>query len=261
MEDRAVDTIVDLGLTVLQAKAYIALAKSGISTGRVTAKNANVASQDIYRVMNELGDKGLVEKIIAKPTKYRALPIEEGLQLLLKRRQDRTAQLEKASEIISKAARVYPVMSEEIGEFIIIPKREAIDKMAHKMFQTAKTSVDLFNEAQEVLRLHERHFESKAAALKNGVRVRSFLCSKPDDFPLPTAYLNYIKANHLVQVKTINSPPLARLVIKDNREIFLATTLKPNTLTQPFLWTNNSVLVQIIQQWFNGMWLIGNELT
>ena len=59
VQEETVQTLVNLGLTVLQAKVYLSLAKSGVSTGRATAKAAKVASQDVYRVLIELQEKGI----------------------------------------------------------------------------------------------------------------------------------------------------------------------------------------------------------
>jgi sugar-specific transcriptional regulator TrmB len=70
----------------LQAKVYIALAKLGTLTGRVTAKEAKVASQDVYRVLAELEEKNLVEKIIVTPNKYRPVPVQDVLSILLKQK-------------------------------------------------------------------------------------------------------------------------------------------------------------------------------
>ena len=97
LQEETVQTLVNLELTVLQAKVYLALVKLGTSTGRTTAKAAKVASQDVYRVLTELQEKGLVEKIIAKPNKYRPIPLKDGLSMLLQRRNKQTAELKKAA--------------------------------------------------------------------------------------------------------------------------------------------------------------------
>lgn len=260
MQDTAVDTLVDLGLSLLQAKTYFALATSGTQTGRAIAKIAKIAPQDIYRLLGELAEKGLVEKIISKPAKYRAIPLASGLKELLRRRQEETEKLVKEAEWISKAAEAFPVTDEECGEFRIIPQKEPIDRMAHEIFLTAQKSVDLMNETQEVLSLHERHLESKKAALKSGVQIREIIGKSTPDAHLPTSLLNLVKTAPSLKVRMLDSPPIARLMIKDSKEVFFATSLKPGTLSQPFLWTNNLIIVQIVQQWYNGIWSTAEEV-
>jgi DNA polymerase III alpha subunit len=55
----------DLGLTLLQAKIYLALSKTGKATIKTISKASNSARQDIYRIMPTLQKLGLAEKIIA----------------------------------------------------------------------------------------------------------------------------------------------------------------------------------------------------
>jgi sugar-specific transcriptional regulator TrmB len=242
----------------LQAKAYFALATSGTQTGRAIAKISKIAPQDIYRLLGELAEKGLVEKIISKPAKFRATPLADGLKELLKRRQEETEKLTKEAEWISKAAEAFPVFDEEGGEFKILPNKEPVIRMSLEILLTAKASIDLMNETQEVLKLHETHFKAKKTALQSGVLIREIIGKSTSEVGLPPSLLNLAKSTPLLQMRMLDAPPTARLMIKDGKEVFFATTLKPGTHSQPFMWTNNPVLVQIIQQWYNCVWATAN---
>jgi sugar-specific transcriptional regulator TrmB len=257
IQDTAIDTLVDLGLSLLQAKAYFALATSGTQTGRSLAKISKIAPQDIYRLLAELAEKGLVEKIISKPAQYRAIPLADGLKELLRRRLEETEKLTKEAEWISKAAEAFPVIDEIGGEFRILPGKEPVDRMSRELFLTAETSIDLMNDTQEVINLHERCLECKKSALKKGVQIREIIGKSSPDTNLPASLLNLAKTTTL-KIRTLDSQPNVRLIIKDCKEVFFATTLKPGTLAQPFLWTNNPVLVQIVMQWYNGIWATAN---
>jgi hypothetical protein len=179
------------------------------------------------------------------------------LKELLKRRQEQTEKLTKEAEWISKAAEAFPVINGEDGEFRILPSRGPVDRMSREIFLTAKKTVDLINETQEVIGLHEKYLEPKKAALKNGVQVREISC-KNADIQLPTSLINLAKTTPLYKIRMLDSPANARLMIKDGKEVFFATTIKPGTGPQSFMWTNNPVLVQIIQQWYNGVWATTN---
>jgi sugar-specific transcriptional regulator TrmB len=209
-------------------------------------------------LLGELAEKGLVEKIISKPTKFRAIPLGDGLKELLMRRQMETEKLVKEAEWISKAAEAIPVMDEECGEFHILPNKEPIIRMSLEILLTAKTSIDLMNETQEILKLHEIHFEAKKKVIKSGVQIREIIGQSTSDVQLPPSLLNLAKSTTFLKVRILDSLPTARLMIKDSKEVFLATTLKPGTLSQPFLWTNNPVIVQIVQEWYNGVWETAN---
>ncbi len=249
----------DLGLTLVQARIYTVLAKSGILTARATAKNAKVAPQDIYRILNELSEKGLVERIIDKPTRYMAMPLEEGLNLLLKRRKEKIVDLEKTVVQLSELSKAFPGISEEkIGGFIIIPEKESIEKMVNKIFNTAKVSIDMINDMPEVLIAHDKHLEPKRRALKNGVKIRDILCLQRGESPLPKGFIDFLKENQNIFIKSTKITAPIKLIIKDKSELFMSTIIKSDTLSQPFLWSNNEVLLHMAQQWYDRMWLEAN---
>lgn len=72
-------TFVNLGLTYLQAKVYVTLLRLG-DVGAEVRKIASasvIARQDVYRILPALQKMGLVEKVVAIPTIYRPIPLEE----------------------------------------------------------------------------------------------------------------------------------------------------------------------------------------
>jgi sugar-specific transcriptional regulator TrmB len=143
-QDEAIQTLVKLRLTVLQAKVYIALAKLGTSTGRTTAKVAQVASQDVYRVLDDLQEKGLVEKIIAKPTMYKATPIKEGLSILLQNKKEEFIETEKQVKTMSNnfyENKNQNILQENV-QFIITSELTLLFKMHEKSADMTKNSID-----------------------------------------------------------------------------------------------------------------------
>jgi sugar-specific transcriptional regulator TrmB len=62
-QDEEVQTLTCLGLTLCQARVYLALARSGMSTAKTISKVSKVTREDIYRIMPTLQKLGLVENI------------------------------------------------------------------------------------------------------------------------------------------------------------------------------------------------------
>jgi sugar-specific transcriptional regulator TrmB len=248
-QEETVQTLVNLGLTVLQAKVYLALVKSGTSTGRTTAKTAKVASQDIYRVLTELQEKGLIEKIIAKPNKYRPILLEEGLSMLLQRRNKQTAELKKAAFVMFKTFQSSGEREDknETGDFVLIPEKEPIENRFIRVWETAQTSVDLVNDEREAMIMREKHYELTVKAHKRGVKIRELLIKTRGGG-------GGLKRRPEFQSSYLHFPSPAKVVIKDNTEVFISTTYEVSTLKQPYLWSNNPIIVQVIQQWYDIMW-------
>jgi sugar-specific transcriptional regulator TrmB len=63
VEEEFVQILTRLGLTISQAKVYLALLELKKATGKITAKHSEVARQEAYRVLGELQEKGRVSDI------------------------------------------------------------------------------------------------------------------------------------------------------------------------------------------------------
>jgi sugar-specific transcriptional regulator TrmB len=254
--DEAVETLINLGLTVLQAKVYLSLAKLGTSKGRATAKEAKVAPQDVYRVLAELQKAGLVEKIIAKPNKYCPLPIEQGLEMLIKRRKNQTERLERSVKSVSKLFHpaVKGVQKTEQGDFVLIGKEEPLKNRAHRMLETAHVSLDLMNEINDGMIGHDNLFSLETKFLNRGGRIRDILSKATPTFHLTKTFCSLQQRYPEFQARYLDIPTPAILMIKDDKEALISTKAKTKTLMQPFLWTDNPVLVQILQQWYKQIW-------
>ncbi|MCW4016323.1 MAG: hypothetical protein NWF06_08135 [Candidatus Bathyarchaeota archaeon] len=81
--------LIEFGLSYNQAKIYVSIACSGCSTVREISETTRIHSQDVYKTLLALKNKGLVVKTINKPMRVEAIPIETGLNLLLDRKKDK----------------------------------------------------------------------------------------------------------------------------------------------------------------------------
>jgi sugar-specific transcriptional regulator TrmB len=247
---------VSLGLSFLQAKVYLALTVSGISTGREVAKKAKIAPQDVYRILAELQEKSLVEKIIDRPNKYRPIPLKNGLLMLLQQRNSETTELQQAVFEMVKWFENPKSCSDKkhIGDFALVPAKESIENRIIKFFETAQTALDLMNECQEGMMGHESVFEFERRALDRGVKVRDILARTEKKYEIPESFVVLTERRPMFQVKYCQFPPPAILLIKDHREVLISTNSTVNMLSQPYLWSNNPILVRLIQQWYDTMW-------
>ncbi len=255
VQDEPVQTLVNLGLTVLQAKVYIALVKSGTSTGKETAKAAKVAPQDVYRILTELQEKGLVEKIISKPNKYRPIQIGEGLTVLLQRRNKQTIEIKNMMTKISKNFSGIDKCEKdnEKCQFVWVPQKETIANKLRNGIETAQTSVDLFSEFQGSMEATERELDSILKSIKRDVKFRELINLSQGRCQESKAFLT-LKRNSAYQTRFFYSPFPVKLLIKDRQEVFISIKNAKSDIDTPYLWSNNPCIVQVIQQWYDIMW-------
>jgi sugar-specific transcriptional regulator TrmB len=72
----------ELGFTVTDAKAYVALVKSHPATGYELAARSGVPRSAVYNVLKRLEGLGLVTAVQDKPAKYRPLPPAHLMELV-----------------------------------------------------------------------------------------------------------------------------------------------------------------------------------
>jgi CheY-like chemotaxis protein/predicted transcriptional regulator len=78
------DQLPEYGLTEVQAKVYYHLLTLGGTSSTKVAKQLNVHRSEVYRVLRELAEKGLVtEKKGKRPILYTPTPPKEALSILL----------------------------------------------------------------------------------------------------------------------------------------------------------------------------------
>jgi len=98
--DEDIEALMQFGFTLLQARVYLTLLKIGDSSIRRIAEKMDIARQEAQRVAAELMVMGFLEKILAKPTIYRPLPINEALSLLFEHRQKQSTELAQKANIL-----------------------------------------------------------------------------------------------------------------------------------------------------------------
>jgi len=142
--DEDIRTLTDLGLTILQAKTYLTLAKLGTSSIKTVAKTADIARQNVYQAIPALQRRGLVEKLLSTPSSYRATPIKEGLTILLQNRTNEHIILQnKTRKLIDKFHVANASLSqEEETQFIITSEASFVLKKLEKQIYNAKTNID-----------------------------------------------------------------------------------------------------------------------
>ena len=80
-------TLRELGLTLSQARVYLALVRLGKhSTVKAVSVFSKVARQDVYRTLTELRELSLVEMVIGNPALFMAIPLQETIAIMVERK-------------------------------------------------------------------------------------------------------------------------------------------------------------------------------
>jgi sugar-specific transcriptional regulator TrmB len=264
VQDEDIEALVSLGLTMLQAKVYLALVESENSTIKDIARDAGVARQDLYRITSELQEYGLVEQIITKPIMYKAISLTSGVNVLLNELQrKRSESHKKVAELLQryKTKEVTAKAKVQKNQFVLVPGKNALILKEKEMLNTAQKSVSIITSKQRFSqKFYSLAEEFKKAAAK-GVKIRILMeKSEPEKHSgLTSKPAKSYKENPYFEVRFISAPTQVVMTVFDNKEVIIVASAKAGLTESPALWSNNPSLVELAYNYFEILWITAIE--
>jgi len=248
-----------LGLNSNQARVYVALFLSGLSTAKTISKNSGVARSDVYRVMATLEKLSLVERVISAPCKFRAISMHDAVSVLMERRMKETSELQaKAREILKKPKyNAMMALEEDETKFSLVSEQLTV-RWEKKTLENVQRSYDAVTSWRNPHAVMFIGMEGIAEALKRGVEIRVII-DKPDEEKLLSDIMKHLKKYSTFKIRYLLNAPKALMSVYDKKEAWVCTCTHPVLEECPTLWTDNSCLLSILQDYFDILWLTAVE--
>jgi sugar-specific transcriptional regulator TrmB len=230
VEEEATQILNRLGLTSSQAKVYLTLLKLEQATAKTISNNSKVARQEVYRVLVELEEKSLVERIIAVPTEFKPVSIENGLSFLIGERRKEVSEIQKEANKLSLKLRALLKPKETKGgtaqtgetEFVLIPESKTFLLRMEKAVDAAQKSIDAIYPKEQFLQVWFNLSDKFKEALERGVTIRCLL-NEPLEENSWSATVQAIAENPLFEIKSLSETPKENFWIYDEKEVLVAT--------------------------------------
>jgi sugar-specific transcriptional regulator TrmB len=252
----------DMGLTLVQAKVYLALVESGPSKTSAISKISKVAQPDVYKTLSKLQQLGLVEKIIKTPHEYRAIPINEGVSFLLETKREQYAKVRAEARMLLdtfKPERLNNAGQLEPSQFVLIPKGRTVIERINTAIAEAEISMDILLSWKRFSRgIASTFAESIESAWAKNVKIR-FIIESPPKSQTAEQLVQFCRKRPFSQIKFIPYCPTIVLGIYDKKEVFLIVKPKTDLPGSPALWSTNSSLIALAEDHFEILWLTAME--
>jgi sugar-specific transcriptional regulator TrmB len=251
-QEEPVEIFMELGLTYVQARLYLTLVKLGNSGGEVKriCKESNIARQDIYRVLPSLQKLGLAEKIIAKPTLFRAIPIEKGFTMLINKKTSKYNELKKKAKTAFDKISVGDAKNnknEEAPQFVITSEKGLFFRKVKEDVEETQSSIKIIYAKERMSAIAYNAGEQFEKARLRGIKIQA-LTTKAECI---TADRNFqlLKKNPAFELRFVEDVQVG-LIMFDSKEvnIRIARTIVPS------LWTNNRNVVKLAESYFENIW-------
>ncbi len=254
LEEYHLETLIQLGLTPNQSRLYLSLLCLGKAIGKTLSRETNFARQEVYRILEELHDRGLVEKILARPTEYRAVKIQEAISTLVL---EKTKELERTKERIQSLIDEYSptagTLTQNEYKFLLIPPKTLVHETREKMLEKAKTNVQLITTKKRFLQGVSHFFEAYQSLLKRNVETQIIVNTAGETNNLQSSKLQLLKKYPNFSLRTITQSK-ANILILDKSEAIITLHPKLDLGASPVLWTNHPEFLMIFQDYFQDLW-------
>jgi sugar-specific transcriptional regulator TrmB len=209
-----------LGINRSQARIYLTLLKMHRTNASKLWEHSGVARQDVYRILKELYQRGLVEVIVGVPTEYKAVPIEDAVALLTK---NRKKEVENELQVMNKTGkRLVAILDaknnhqlvKERSEISLIPRKLALGRITNE-FKNATRSISILTSQKRILQIINSVFKDYDDALNQGVISRVITDIDDKEKPLPNFFKGLI-ANPRLKVRYVAAPISYGVTIIDN---------------------------------------------
>jgi len=261
VQEEGIEILRYLGLSWCQARVYLALVSSGTSTVKTLSKTSNMAREQVYQALPKMLDHGLLEKIVDRPSKFKAIPLQDCISILMASRKNRTCELEaKTKELVNNFKEIWrPILSSE-SIFVLITKRKRVLKKIQNFITTSQTElkvITLWSRASYAFLTYHELFRK---ALDNGTSIRFIIGNVPDILGPHLGPMMDLRKNPNFKVRFLKSRVKSIVAIKDNYEALLITVVSQELNAASALCSTNFSFVEVVSNYFENMWAKSLEL-
>jgi len=258
IDEQEIGALQLLGLTCYEAKAYLALIRTGpVSAGKL-AFYAHVPRSKLYGTLHDLEQKGLVHVAPSKPETFTAV---SPLAVLKAKAEEISDQAAAGLEIVQKLAEEYALKATSGGELGLpteanelwhIDGRRHIYDSVGKMLRRAAKSVSYYATPAGLVRAYKAHADYLENVGKRGVTVR-LLAHTTKEIRSVASELAAV-----VKIRRTTKPLGANFVCIDGRELVVIEN-SPNDFNvekggDRAAWTTNKLLVGMFEGLFERVW-------
>ena len=257
--DENAEMLSDFGLTHNQAKVYLTIAKLGVATVSEISKVSKVRREDVYRILPKLEKIGLIERILGKPTRIRAIPVEDALALMIKREEqiarERMSTLTALKDEFMEHFKTYKVkpLSKEAAHFALISERSGIINKELAMVKNAEKAIDVITSKDKLFHIFGGYLGQFQEAFKSGIKVRVILGVSEYEDSIMEIIEENMRFSYNLDIRYTDQPT-GHCVIRDYTEVVMATSREPTVGETPYLWTDDENLVGLLQKNFESTW-------
>ena len=259
MQEDQVTKLLNFGLTVNQAKVYLSIIQSGMTSVNKISKYTQLHRQDIYKILPKLERMGLITKTLDTPFMIDAIPTETALynlvSVLRQKSEKEMNQLELNMKELINEIKTQPNWEEE-ARLTLLTTDKAIKNKTELSFKNIKSNIDLIID-EELLNTRVMRYicEGLQTIAENEIKIR-LIIEAPECENLVRTTIEKIGNNNknYFMAKLIRKTTSKNYQIIDDKEAWITTQQKTESGFPCMLWTNDKNIINTYEEQFAKTW-------
>jgi sugar-specific transcriptional regulator TrmB len=265
-QERVLKTLIDFGLSQLDAQVYVFLGKRGAQKGKDIAKALKIHKQQIYRSLKNLQNKGIVSCTVDHPARYSAEPFQKVIDLFIRAKMEETQRLKQSKgSILSDWQSIAIEENEDTSQkFTVIKGRNIIYSKINQMIQQTKKCLLTMTSVPDLARADQFGLIDTVLNLpiKESIELRFLTELTEKNMQIAKKLLKKTmkkQSNLKIRVPDLSLKLFSRMIIRDDEEVmfFINTEVDKTTIQQDDdlgLWTNCKSIVYAFAGVFEELW-------
>ena len=261
VENDTFEILQNLGLTCTQAKIYLALLEVDESPVKTISKISGIDRAEVYRKISSLLKLGLIEKILGVPIKFKAVPLEDSLNLLLKKETVKHNQLKiKIDDVKKNLKHNHKKKLTTDDQFVIIPGKKAHISWLKNKYNAIQKSIFGILTWKDDKSIQIFCTNELKRAASRGVKSKILVYVPKNE---KTEFYQYLISNDDInntEKRIISNCPLVLGGIFDQNEVVIGTTVNnPIQNADSVFWSSNPSVVSLFKNYFDELWEKASE--
>jgi sugar-specific transcriptional regulator TrmB len=253
--EESIKVLTGLGLTIDQARVYLALVYLGSATAKQLSEESKIAKPDIYRIIPTLQKQGMVETLMSRPASFKAIPSNQSLHTLLERKATEQNELRRKTEALLSSLEKNHVRIETNQpsiDFAIIPGKEVIIQKLKESLLKAQISLCVVTSKNRFSASIREFADAYRKALRKGVKIR--IAAEQIAQTKTLEIVQILSRDPHFEVKYFKDPPPAIVTIFDAKEAYLTLSETAQLDSTSAIRSNNLGFTALAQAYFENKW-------
>jgi sugar-specific transcriptional regulator TrmB len=246
----------DFGLTPYEAKVYLSIYNQGVTSAGAIAKIAGIRREEVYRTLPKLEKAGLIERVLGRPVRVRALPIKDVLSILITRKEEDASR--EIRSLVTKQTQLLELLQQapqetqlvdEKAQFTLISEKDAIEKKISFLINQSTSLIDFVDTFENAFRFVLTFAEDLLSTKNRNVEIR-IVTEYPDNANLiPDSLKKHIPEDSF-DIRYSDELP-GNYILFDRYQALITTSSGSAVPGGRCLWTDDPSLVGIVQKDFD----------